>query len=253
MGRQELAVGAQLPQSSFYEHGYVGAAVVVGAVNLGIVAQGANIVGHVEGNGAHRSVNAEVGAFSLDAGGRLGGLVVLLPSQADGVGELGPRLLVLEYVAEVQLGDADLAEAQLPGPGLDGVGHIHFRVGFARRLDLAGVEGSGHDGAVEPVVLLAVFQHLVGVHRPHPLPVGGQLDVLAFKGILAAVEVHIRLVLVDPRDRFQLLGNVDFNGFVTVVPAGALYLVANLQHAATSPSDMGAGPLRRVTDAFPPW
>ena len=48
MRREQLTVGAQLPQTSSHEHGNVRGAVVIGAMHLGVIPDLPDMVGEVE-------------------------------------------------------------------------------------------------------------------------------------------------------------------------------------------------------------
>ena len=132
MGGQQVAASAELAEAGGDEHRDVGAGVVVGAVHLGAVAQGADEVAQFQAGRAFGAVGAGVDDLGVDAGDGLGRLEVLLVGEADDVGEADPVLLALIDVADVKGGDADFDETELAGLLLDGFGNV-LAVGFGGR------------------------------------------------------------------------------------------------------------------------
>ena len=205
--RQQLPVCAQLTESGGDEHRDIDAAVVVGAVNLGVVAEAANVVGEVERQCAFDFVCAEVREFGFQAGDRLRLVVVLLQRQADGMLILDPALLAGVGVLVVELGEAHFAEAQFARLEADDGCHIlaHFGRGGGRQV--AGYERGVHKRLVDLVVALAVLQHLFGIDGPDPISVCRLLDVLGLYGIDAAVERDVLDALRDARHGRQVIRN----------------------------------------------
>ena len=68
VGRQELAIRAQLPQASSDKHWDVRRAVVIGAMNLRMIAERTNIIRQVQHQRPFDFIRAEVGKLSIHAG-----------------------------------------------------------------------------------------------------------------------------------------------------------------------------------------
>ena len=203
-------------------------------MHLGVVAQGADVVGQLQEQLPLHLVGAEVGELGLQAGDLLGLAVVLLQGEADGVLVLDPLLLADVGVAPVVPGEPDLAEAHLPRLGPYRLGHVLARLGPRGRLQVPGGRRLPDERLRHLVVLLAVLVHVVGEDRPHPLSVGGLLYVLGLDRVLPAVEGDVDLLRRYAGLRDELVGDGDVYVRVLGRPTWAFHLVVyGLCHACT--------------------
>ena len=226
---EQVAAGAQGAKTGLYEHRDVGAGVVIGAVDLGPVAQALDELGQFQTGRAFGAVGAGVDDLGVDAGDRLGGLEVLLVSQANGVGELHPVLLALVGVPVVVGGDAYFNIPQFAGLALDCLGNV-LTGGLRRRFLLAGQAGGQNQRPVELVVLFADLPHfnVLVADGVGPVPGGPLGDVHGLQGIFPGIPVDFAVLQRNPGHRFQFFRHRDGDGCITLVLAWPYYLVAYL-------------------------
>ena len=203
-------------------------------MDLRVVAPAANRLRQRIGLLALDLVGAVVGVLGFEAGQALGLVVVLLQGEADGVGVLHPAPLALVDIAPVEPRESYLAEAQLAGRAPYVVSEVLAVLGGARRLDVTRYEGGLDERLHALVVALDVLGHVVLVDGPNPVAVGSLLDVLALKGLDAAVEGHIHLPEGYARDGGQVLRYGDLYVGVPHYPSGSFDAVADLLGHATS-------------------
>ena len=236
MRRQELAVGAKLPQSGGDEQRNVRPAVVAAIVDLGVVAPRSQVVGQLQTQRLLYLIGAEVRVLSLQARPALGLEIVLLQGQADGVLELGPALLAGEGVVAVVPCKADLAKAYLAGHTPDVVREVFTGHRRSGRLDVAGDESGLVHRLHARVYDLAELGEVVRLRYPRPLSVGGLIDGLGFKRVLSAVESNVHRVLRDAGDGGEVLGDRDFYVRLSVSSARSLYRMTQGFGHLTPPS-----------------
>ena len=156
MGGQQIAHGAHLAHSGLYEHWVDHTAGIVGAMDLGVIPEGADEVGKLQPDLSLAPVGGEDRRLCRLAGDSLGLLVGLLHGQADGMGEgLYPIPLALVGVALVVGGYPNHGEAQLKGLCLDFIGNVLARRRLHGRLYVPRLSGCPDDGLVEPLVLVS--------------------------------------------------------------------------------------------------
>ena len=105
-------------------------------MDLCIIAEGTDIVGEIQQQGAFDFIRAKVRKLSIHAGEGLRLHVVLLQRYADSVIKLDPPLLAGIRMPPIILGAPNFAKAQFPRFEADKFGHILTRWG-ARRLEIA--------------------------------------------------------------------------------------------------------------------
>src|SRR5262249_51306394 len=130
-----------------------------------------------------------------------------------------PVPLARVRVATVILGVTNFAEAQLTRLAANGLGHV-FASRDAGRLEVARDRRGVDEWLADVVVSLSIFAHLRAVDGPHPLPVGGFLDVLSLLRIRAAVEAQVGLPERNTRDGGEIICYGDLHVRIAVPPTG---------------------------------
>jgi hypothetical protein len=163
--------------------------------NLGVVAEGADVISQFQTSGGLGAVGAGVDNLSIDARDGLGRLEVLLVCQTNDVGEFHPVFLALVGVPRVIGSDTNFYKAQFASLGLDFLGNILARR-LGGRLLLSSQAGGHNQGLVQLIVFLADFPHF-GVLVPQGVgPVAGSPlgDVHGLQRVLPSVPVNFALV-----------------------------------------------------------
>ena len=160
---------------------------------MGHVTQRPDEVSQLQASGGLGPIGAGVDYLSVDAGDGLGGLEVLLVSQADGMGQVVEPLAALELVAVVVGCDADFQESQFAGFVLDLLGDL-FAAGLYCGLHALGGPASQHQAAVQLLVLFANLAHFrMGVPKGIGPIAGSALgEVDRFQRVLTGVPVGPR-------------------------------------------------------------
>ncbi|CAI8032709.1 hypothetical protein GBAR_LOCUS18467 [Geodia barretti] len=228
---QQVTTGAQLSQASFHEHGDDRPGGVRRVDYVGLVSQRTDEVAQLQPGCGLRPVSAGVHDLSVDAGDRLGRLIVLLVGQADGMRKAGEALLALVLVAEVVRSNTCFQVTQLVGFVLDQLRDV-LAGGLGRRLHFCGHPSGDDQAAVELVVLFADLTHF-SVFVPKVVrPVAGcTLGVVnGLQGILPGIPVNFPVVNRNAGDGFQFFGHGNGHRRIAVFVTRPYDFMSNLEH-----------------------
>ena len=137
--REQLPVDAQLPKPGFDEQRDHRAEVPRRPPNLRAVSERVDEADQFLRHLRLAQMRLAVRRLRLHARQRLGGDVILLDREADRVSQIAARVLALAFIDEaaVEVGESDLAVAQLARFGADGLGDVLARR-IGGRLHVAG-------------------------------------------------------------------------------------------------------------------